>query len=250
MPNGPGRVTPDLLFRGDFDGEKVGPYVSQFFLSPTTLAAQPIDQKYITYKARIDYMTCLSEWEQVQSGMSTGKSNEIDPSRRYLRDGRSLAAYTHVDELFQAYFTAYLVLRSMNAPINPGNPYLFSRTQNGFGTFGPPDFASVLDGIVGSALTRAAEVLRVGDVFQPHHVYTVFIRVLDGKVNHGVIGSGTVPVAFTWLNPYRVPRPDHLRELSLALYTAYARHHVQRLTQWMGVPGCTRTRCKRDAGRF
>ena len=63
---------------------------------------------------------------------------------RYLRDGRSLCSFTHVDVLFQAYFVASLVLGSMGAPLNPGNPYVGSTKQNGFGTFGGPDIASTL----------------------------------------------------------------------------------------------------------
>ena len=44
------QVTPDLLFRGGFDGETIGPYVSQFLLQPTTLGSLPITQQYITNK--------------------------------------------------------------------------------------------------------------------------------------------------------------------------------------------------------
>ena len=89
-------------------------------------------------------MTDEATWEQVQNGRPTGLVNQPDPQPRYLRDGRSLAAYTHVDELFQAYFTAYLALGTLHVPVNPGNPYAASRVQNGFGTFGGPDFASTL----------------------------------------------------------------------------------------------------------
>ena len=31
-------------------------------------------------------------------------------------------------------------MKTQNVPVNPGNPYLDSETQNCFGTFGPPDF--------------------------------------------------------------------------------------------------------------
>lgn len=151
-PKHNGHVTPALLFRGSYFGEETGPYVSQFFITPTTMGAQPIDQKYVTYKPSIDYMTDLNSWADVQNGVPTGLQNAVDPTRRYLHDGRGLAAFTHVDELFQAYFTTYLVLRSIGAPVNPGNPYVHSATQNGFGTFGPPDFASVLAQVAKIAL--------------------------------------------------------------------------------------------------
>jgi hypothetical protein len=143
-PTTPGNVvTPELLFRGDFPGERIGPYLSQFLITPTKFGALPVDQRYITYLAGIDYMTDLDSWFEVQQGIATGLADQPDPTPQLLHDGRGLAAYTHVDELYQAYFIAYLVLDTLNIP-NPGNPYLQSKTQKGFGTFGPPDFAAVL----------------------------------------------------------------------------------------------------------
>ncbi|MGA8028480.1 MAG: vanadium-dependent haloperoxidase [Bryobacteraceae bacterium] len=138
------QVTPTLLFRGNYAGETLGPYLSQFLVQPTMLGALAVHQKYVTYQAGLDYMTDLSTWSDVQNGISTGLENVNDPVQRYLHNGRGLAAFTHVDILFQAYFTAYLVLESSNAPVNPGNPYFNSKTQNGFGTFGAPDFAATL----------------------------------------------------------------------------------------------------------
>jgi hypothetical protein len=70
----------------------------------------------------------------------------------YLHNGRGLAAWTHVDELYQAYFTAYLVLESLAWGTNPGNPYRTSKTQKPFGTFGGPDIAAVLGTIAKYAL--------------------------------------------------------------------------------------------------
>ena len=49
-------VTPNLLFRGAFPGETLGPYISQFFIKPTALGAQPISQQMMTYLPDIDYM--------------------------------------------------------------------------------------------------------------------------------------------------------------------------------------------------
>ena len=48
-----GHVTPNLLFRGVFPGETVGPYISQFFLQPTFFGSQPIDQQQVTYLPNI-----------------------------------------------------------------------------------------------------------------------------------------------------------------------------------------------------
>ena len=151
-PRYKGRVTPNLLFRGGFPGETLGPYLSQFFLLPTFFGSQPIDQRQVTYLPNIDYMTSFPEWLDIQSGVDTGLRNQVDPQLRYRRNGRDLAAFTHVDVLYQAYFTAFLVLAGTGAPLNPGNPYNGSRTENGFGTFGGPDFAGTLAAVATVAI--------------------------------------------------------------------------------------------------
>ena len=153
--NGGGRVSTDLLFRGIFPGETLGPYISQFLITPTFLGAQPISQQMVSYLPNIDYMTSFSDWLTVQNGNYTGLENQTDPVLRYRRVGRDLAAFTHVDVLYQAYFTALLVLVSLGAPLNPGNPYVGSRCENGFGTFGAPDFAGTLTEVATRALNAA-----------------------------------------------------------------------------------------------
>jgi len=161
--DGSGQVTPNLLFRGAFPGETLGPYVSQFFILPTFLGAQPLSQQMVSYLPNIDYGTDFASWLDIQNGVDTGLRNQIDPQLRHRRNGRDLAAFTHVDVLFQAYFTAFLVLAGLNAsplgsfdpggaPLNPGNPYFHSATENGFGTFGGPDFAATLGAVATKAL--------------------------------------------------------------------------------------------------
>ena len=150
--NSSGEVTPNLLFRGAFPGETLGPYISQFFITPTALGAQPISQQMVTYLPDIDYMANFTDWLTVQNGDVTGLHDQVDPQLRYQRNGRDLAAFTHVDVLYQAYFTAYLVLNTIGTPLNPGNPYIGSKTENGFGTFGQPDFAATLAEVATKAL--------------------------------------------------------------------------------------------------
>lgn len=147
-----GNVTPDLLFRGAFPGETVGPYVSQLFITPTYFGQQALSQQMTTYLPGIDYMTDLNSWQDVQNGIDTGQRNQTDSQPRFQHNGRSLSAFTHVDVLYQAYFTAFLVLNTLGAPLNPGNPYVHSKTQNGFCTFGGPDIASSLGEIAARAL--------------------------------------------------------------------------------------------------
>jgi hypothetical protein len=150
--NSSGQVTPDLLFRGVPPGETIGPYISQFFITPTAFGGQAMSQQMTSYLPNLDYMTDPSTFQQVQNGISTGLVNQSDAQPRYMHDGRGLGAYTHVDVLYQAYFTAYLVLNTLGAPLNSGNPYAHSKTQNGFGTFGQPHFATLLAEVATRAL--------------------------------------------------------------------------------------------------
>ena len=150
--NGSGQVTTDLLFRGGFPGETLGPYLSQFFVQPTSFGAQPLSQMLQTYLPGTDYGTDFGEWVDIQNGVSTGKTIPLDSQPRFARNGRDLSAYTRVDVLYQAYFTAFLVLGGSGAPPNPGNPYIGSHVENGFGTLGGPDFAGSFGEIATKAL--------------------------------------------------------------------------------------------------
>jgi len=151
-------VTAQNLFRGQFvpgDGNVVGPYMSQFMIQPTFYGSQPLDQKYQTFlpvgAGGSDYLTSVNEYQLVQNGGNSGRTLAFDPIFRHLRSGRDLAAYTHVDVLYQGYFVAFLVLAGLGAAPNPGNPYIGSQTQKGFGTLGDPDAAAT----IGEMATRA-----------------------------------------------------------------------------------------------
>jgi hypothetical protein len=205
-----GHVTPALLFRGGFPGETIGPYISQLCITPTFLGVQEMNQQMVTYAAGIDYMTDPTTFQQVQNGIDTGLFNQFDPQRRFLHDGRGLATFTHLDVLYQAYFTAYLVLNTLGVPLNPGNPYVSSSTQNGFGSFGQPDFAAAVAAVAGFALNCVW-----------YHKWYVHLRhrpesggaivrqiltghggTLAGRVNDNVLNSTAVQRSFNRYGDY------------------------------------------------
>jgi hypothetical protein len=205
-----GNVTPELLFRGGYPGETIGPYLSQLCLIPSFLGVQEMNQQMITYAPGIDYMTDPTTFQQVQNGIDTGLRNQLDPQSRYLYNGRALGAYTHVDVLYQAYFTAYLVLGTLRAPVNPGNPYVASRTQNGFGTFGGPDFAAAITAVASFAINcvwyhkwyvhlRHRPESGGGIVRQ---ILTGHGGTLDGRVNDNVLNSIAVQRSFSRYGDY------------------------------------------------
>jgi hypothetical protein len=59
-----------------------------------------------------------------------------------------------VDALNQAYAVGLLTLLGLGARLNPGNPYVNSKTQNGFCTFGGPDFIAAMGEVAAHALDR------------------------------------------------------------------------------------------------
>jgi len=208
--DGNGNVTPALLFRGGYPGETIGPHLSQLCLIPTFLGAQELSQQMITYTAGIDYMTDAATFQQVQNGIDTGLRNQVDPQPRYLNNGRALGAYTHLDVLYQAYFTAYLVLNTLRVPLNPGNPYLSSRTQNGFGTFGQPDFAAMVAAVAAFALNGVWYHKWYVHLRQRPESGGAIVRqiltghggTLDGRVNDNVLNSTAVQRSFTRYGDY------------------------------------------------
>ena len=119
---------------------------------PTYFGNQPISQRFQTFVKSVDYLTDFNSYVLVQNGGSTGDALNFDPVFRYIRNGRDFSAWTHVDVLYQGYFVALLVLQSIGARINPGNPYHGSATQSGFGSFGGPDFAATIGEVASRAL--------------------------------------------------------------------------------------------------
>jgi hypothetical protein len=210
-----GNVTPGLLFRGNFPGETIGPYMSQFMITPTSFGQQPIDQLMNTYLPNIDYMTDTTTFLQVQNGVSTGLTNQVDPTRRYLHDGRGLSAWTHSDVLFQGHLIAFLVLTTLKAPPNPGNPYIGSKTQNGFGTFGGPDYAASQGEAAARALARVwYQKWLVHLTHRPesgggvlHQILTGNQSKIDAKLNKNVLNSQAVAQSFSKYGTYLLSQP-------------------------------------------
>ena len=208
--NNHGKVTPDLLFRGPYPGETFGPYVSQFMLIPTSFGAQPISQQLTTYLNGIDYMTDAITFQQVQNGIDTGLSVQIDPQLRFLDNARDTGAFTRVDVLFQAYFVAFLVLATMGAPRNPGSPYVGSHTQNGFGTFGGPDFAASLTAVARPSLNSVWYQKWIVHLrHRPESGGAIVRQILTGNghtlmghVNDNVLNSQAVQSSFNKFGDY------------------------------------------------
>jgi hypothetical protein len=159
-----GQVTSATLMRGFTAGDTVGPYISQFLLRPVPFGTQFVEQRMRTYVPGIDFLTQYDDWLAIQNGRSLSKAAQFDSTRRYIRNGRDMAQWVHIDVLYQAYFNAMLIMLQPPDPSDPvtggglgvrfntGQPYLGSRNQEGFGTFGPPGIAAAVAEIATRAL--------------------------------------------------------------------------------------------------
>jgi len=148
-----GPVTTGTLFRGLTPGDLTGPYISQFLWKDFSYGAISVSQKIRTTIPGDDYLTNYGDWLFAQNSRGHANlPNRYDQTPRYIRNGRDLGEWVHVDLLYQAYLTAALALLTMNAPVDPNNPYRKSRNQAGFGTFGNPHLQALVTTVATNAL--------------------------------------------------------------------------------------------------
>lgn len=144
------------LFRGETYGDLVGPYISQFLTLPVPFGAGTITQMYRVPQPGDDYMTDYTGWLRCQNGALPTSPNQYDPQPRYLRNGRDLGEYVHLDFSYQAFLNAALILNSYGrTALSPANPYRSTANQGGFATFGAPDILSLVAQVANLALKAA-----------------------------------------------------------------------------------------------
>lgn len=164
-PTAAGAITPQLLFRGLTPGDRVGPYLSQFLIHPIPFGVQGFHQRNKTLRAGQDFMTQWGEWLAVQNGAPRGfVPSHFDDELHYVRNGRDLSQWVHIDVLFQGYFNACLMLlQGAAAPSSIGggigsssssvSPYAApGLKQEGFGTLGAPGHIGMMCEVAALAL--------------------------------------------------------------------------------------------------
>jgi hypothetical protein len=130
-------LTTASLFRGNTPGDLAGPLISQFLWQNIPYGATTIRQQYRTTVAGNDHMTSYASWLSIQNGNPPAMPATFDTSARYIRNGRDLTEYVHVDFTYQAFLNAALILLSYGGgALDDANPYKTSNTQGGFITFG------------------------------------------------------------------------------------------------------------------
>jgi hypothetical protein len=143
-----GQVTAGTLFRGLTPDDLVGPYLSQFLYKTVADGPYQVKQKIKTTApiggGGADFQIDFKSWLACQNGQGPFPPNVFDPTPRFIRTGRDLGQYVHIDQAYQAYLNACLYLAQIGAPFNSSNPYLGSKTQSPFVTFGIPHILTLL----------------------------------------------------------------------------------------------------------
>lgn len=217
-----GSVTPQTLFRDNAAGSLAGPYLSQFLLRAVPFGAVNVEQKMRTLMPSTDKMRDYATWLAIQNGALPAEAALFDPVRRYIRNARDLAQWVHIDVLYQAYFHAALILLTppdagdsvtgggIGCSLNPGNPYLASQNQIGFGTFGGPYIMTLL----AEVSTRALKAVWYTKWFlnrrlRPEAFGGLVERVKAQGANYPlgseVLNSSAVAAAFAANNSYLLP---------------------------------------------
>ncbi|MFP2927547.1 hypothetical protein ACLESO_20590 [Pyxidicoccus sp. 3LG] len=190
-----GAVTTGTLFRADTASAAQGPFVSQFLLKTVPFgggplaqesetnppppgveptAHQQIEQRIWTRFAGDDRVTAYAEWLSIQNGEAPADPvdtlEDLDNTRRYIRNGRDLAEWVHFDYPLQAPLNAALIMarqgdflpngkydsdgKSSPRAEDPNNPYRFYEKQEPFVTFGNSEMQSVM-ALVTNTVLRA-----------------------------------------------------------------------------------------------
>ncbi|MCT4620317.1 MAG: vanadium-dependent haloperoxidase [Marinisporobacter sp.] len=187
-PKQEGAVTTKTLFRGNTPGDLAGPYISQFFYENVPFGNKTIIQRYYSPKTKNDYMTSYNEWLNIQNGVDPNISINFEHTRRYIRNGRDLGQWVHVDFTYQGMLTACLILLSFGQKaLDPENPYLCSKTQVGFITFGA---AQILD-----LVAKATRVALEAAWFQKFLVHRMLRpEEFGGCVQNNLTGATKYPI--------------------------------------------------------
>lgn len=134
-------TSPERLFRGPASGALTGPYLSQFLLQPVQFGSIPCDARQTTALPGVDYMTQWADWFSIQIGENKGPGTALEPNVvRYIRNGRDLAQYVHHDWSYSPYYqTIWVLLSYGDRAYTENNPLMWSRNQEPYVHFGPPD---------------------------------------------------------------------------------------------------------------
>ncbi len=140
------QVTPELLFRGLTDGDRNGPYISQYLLHPfyplfpsgcapfvgNLIGVGELNQEYLLRKQLYpvanpqDFGYIRENFVKIQDGFVPEGYSEGDygpENHRHLITGRDLGSLVHIDNPYEASYNALNILVYRDAPRSKVFPY-------------------------------------------------------------------------------------------------------------------------------
>jgi hypothetical protein len=222
-----GRVTPQTLFRGSVNyvnlyaagtttkyvippGVLDGPYISQFLLQTIPWGTQSVSPLIRTALPGNDFLLDFQEWLTIQNGGSSGKSITYDPKNRYIVTVRDLGEYAHIGG--PTYLGASLILNSIGTPLNPGNPYVRSKTQIGSNATFALGYLQALLNLGSSRVIRASywQKYYVHRILRPEAygglVYNNIVNKTQYPINSEVLNSKALAQTFSTFGTYLLPQ--------------------------------------------
>lgn len=151
-------VTPAVVFRGNYPGALVGPYISQFFWqNQYRWHIAKVEQLIPAVNAK-NFGVVWSDFVALENGTVPRPSSPSDfGADRHIVSGRDLAHAVHDDCLYESYFTAADILTHAGFPYSPTLPYNNGSMPNedAFCSLGKPDAFAALGAVSGEALKAA-----------------------------------------------------------------------------------------------
>ncbi len=156
-PKAPGGiVNAGVIFRGNYPGALVGPYISQFFWQPERRwHIAPLTQLIPTAPTQ-NYDVSWNQFITLQNGVIPTVAAPFGPER-YISSGRDLAHAVHNDCLYESYYTAAFILTDNGFPYSPAFPYNNGSMPNEapFVSLGKPDVFAAFGAVSAEALKAA-----------------------------------------------------------------------------------------------
>jgi hypothetical protein len=213
-----GAVVPETVFKDEFTGKLLGPYISQFLYKDIPYAQKAIKQTYPMYTPGKDYLVNYDEWLSIQNGKLPKEKVVKESIERYILTPRDLATFVHLDFTYQTFLNATLILLGMKTPLSEGNPYKASQTMDGFATFGAPNILTLIAEVATRALKaewyqkwfvhRRARPEEIGGVLYQYYKNGIDAPLLKSLKSTGVIsesvervGNALLPQAYPEASP-------------------------------------------------
>ena len=126
-----GLVTPAVLFRANYVGTGVGPYISQFAFSDIHRYDQSLlaVKQYMAIKGNHTYGVTWSDFVRIQNGEIPDTYNDFNGTVHYMLSGNDIGTLVHYDMLSDPYVYAQNVLfnnkfsNPLAFPLAPNFPY-------------------------------------------------------------------------------------------------------------------------------